>query len=63
MSNWAVLGLHFFNNWKKDLVIKRLPWLLNKSSLNIVNILETLKDIPNTPISLMFLKQRVHEFH
>ena len=38
-----------------------LSWLPNKSSHIDPNILETLKDSPNTPPNLKFLEQRVLE--
>ena len=43
------------------MVIEWLSWLPYKSSFNNSNILKTLKDSPNTSLSLMFLKQRMHE--
>ena len=42
-------------------MIEWFSWLPNKSSFSNSNISETLKDSPNTPMSLMLLKQRVHE--
>ena len=43
------------------MVIEWLLWLLYKRSFITSNILETLEDRPNTPLSLTFLEQRVHE--
>ena len=46
---------------KKRLAVEWLSWLPYKSGFINSNILETSKDRPNTPPSLKFLKQRVHE--
>ena len=43
------------------MVIGWLSWLPKKSDFINFNILETLKDSPNTPPSLKLLEQIVHE--
>ena len=45
---------------RKHKVIEWLSWLPNKSDFINFNILETLKDSPNTPPSLKFLEQMVY---
>ena len=42
-------------------MIEWLSWLPYKSSVVNSHILDTSKDRPNTPPSLDFLKQRIHE--
>ena len=42
-------------------MIEWLLWLPSKSDFINFNILETLKNSPNGPLSLKFLEQRVHE--
>ena len=42
-------------------MIEWLSWLPYKSGFVNSNILETLKDRPNTPARLTLLEQRVHE--
>ena len=46
---------------KKHLMVEWLSWLPRKSDFINSTILETQKDIPNTPPSLKLLEQKVHE--
>ena len=43
-------------------MIEWLSWLPNKSDFINFNIFASLKDSPNTPPSLKFLEQGVHEY-
>ena len=46
---------------KKHLMVEWLSWLPRKSDFVNSTILETQKDIPDTPPSLKLLEQKVHE--